>query len=146
MLFVCHPKLLHKRCLQFLLGVKMASRGTENNAYAKFWCYKQTAFRSAMVFSGVVNSRGITRVLSNVRWHFNNFSPLSTVFLLAFFSISTSFVLFLVIRIDCVTKNSFFCSFKESAIDTQLDNRHIMLRGDTVRLFMLPFNLILLCN
>ena len=146
MLFVCHLKILHKHCLQFLLGVKMAPRGTENNAYAKFWCYKQTAFRSVMVFSGVVNSRGITRVLSNVTWHFNNFSPLSTVFLLVFFSISTSFVLFLVIRTDFVTKNFFFCSFKESAIDTQLDNRHIMLRGDTVRRFMLPFNLILLCN
>ena len=22
MLFVCHPKILHKRCFQFLLGVK----------------------------------------------------------------------------------------------------------------------------
>ena len=26
MLFVCHPKILHKHCLQFLLGVKMAPR------------------------------------------------------------------------------------------------------------------------
>ena len=29
MLFVCHPKILHKHCLQFLLGVKMAPRETE---------------------------------------------------------------------------------------------------------------------
>ena len=29
MLFVCHPKFLHKHCLQFLLGVKMAPRETE---------------------------------------------------------------------------------------------------------------------
>ena len=36
MLFVCHPKILHKHCLQFLLGVKMAPRETENNTYAKF--------------------------------------------------------------------------------------------------------------
>ena len=37
MLFVCHPKILHKDCLQFLLGVKMAPRlEIENNAYAKF--------------------------------------------------------------------------------------------------------------
>ena len=36
MLFVCHPEILHKHCLQFLLGVKMAPRETENNAYAKF--------------------------------------------------------------------------------------------------------------
>ena len=26
MLFVCHPKILQKYCLQFLLGVKMAPR------------------------------------------------------------------------------------------------------------------------
>ena len=31
----CHPRILHKHCLQFLLGVKMAPRETENNAYAK---------------------------------------------------------------------------------------------------------------
>jgi len=36
MLFVCHFKILHKHCLKFLLGVKMAPRETENNAYAKF--------------------------------------------------------------------------------------------------------------
>ena len=35
MLFVCHPKILHKHYLQFLLGVNMAPRETENNAYAK---------------------------------------------------------------------------------------------------------------
>lgn len=28
----------------------------------------------------------------------------------------------------------FLSSCQESAIDTQLDNRHIMLRGDTVRM------------
>ena len=37
MLFVCHPKFLHKLCHQFLLGIKIAPRETENNAYAKFW-------------------------------------------------------------------------------------------------------------
>ena len=35
MLFVCHSKILRKHCFQFLLGVKMAPRETENNAYAK---------------------------------------------------------------------------------------------------------------
>ena len=35
MLFGCHPKILHKHRLQFLLGVKMALRETENNAYCK---------------------------------------------------------------------------------------------------------------
>ena len=43
MLFVCHPKILHKHCLQFLVGDKMAPRKTENIAYAKFWTDKQRA-------------------------------------------------------------------------------------------------------
>ena len=55
MLFVRHPKILHKHCFQFLLGVKMAPRETENNADAKFWGDKQRALRYVMVFSGVVN-------------------------------------------------------------------------------------------
>ena len=55
MLFVCHPKILHKHCLQFLVGVKMAPRETENNAYAKFWGDKQRALWYVVVFSGVVN-------------------------------------------------------------------------------------------
>ena len=46
----CHPKILHKHCLQFLLGVKMAPRETENNAYAKFWGDKQRALWYVMVF------------------------------------------------------------------------------------------------
>jgi len=40
---------------QFLLGVKMAPRETEKNAYAKFWGDKQRALRCVVVFSGVVN-------------------------------------------------------------------------------------------
>ena len=59
MLFVCHPKILHKYCLQFLLRVKMARRETENNAYAKFWGDKQRALWYVMVFSGVVNCFGL---------------------------------------------------------------------------------------
>ena len=50
------PKILDEHCLQFLLGVKIAPRETENNAYAKFWGDKQVALWYAMVFSGVVNS------------------------------------------------------------------------------------------
>ena len=53
--FVCHSKILHKHCVQFLLGVKMAPRETENNASAKFWCDKQRAFWYVMVFSEEVN-------------------------------------------------------------------------------------------
>ena len=50
MLFDCRLKILHKHCLQFLLGVKMAPRETENNAYAKFWGDKQ---KSIMVCYGI---------------------------------------------------------------------------------------------
>ena len=55
MLFVCHPKILHNHCLQFLLGVKIAPRETENNTYAECWGDKQRALWYVMVFSGVVN-------------------------------------------------------------------------------------------
>ena len=55
MLFVCRPKILHKHCLQFLVGVKMALRETENNTYANFWGDKQRALWYVMGFSGVVN-------------------------------------------------------------------------------------------
>ena len=55
MLFVFHHKILHKHFLQFVLGVKMAPRETENNAYAKFWGDKQRTLWYVMVFPGVVN-------------------------------------------------------------------------------------------
>ena len=55
MLFVCHPKILRKHCLQFLLGVKMAPRETGNNAYSNFWGDKQRALWYVVVFSGAVN-------------------------------------------------------------------------------------------
>ena len=42
MLFVCHPNILHKHGLQFLLGVKMVPGETENNAYSNFWGDKQS--------------------------------------------------------------------------------------------------------
>ena len=60
MLLVCHLKILHKYCLQFLLRVKMAPRETENNAYAKFWGDKQRALWYVMVFSGVVNIKFVS--------------------------------------------------------------------------------------
>ena len=50
MFFDCRPKILHKHCLQFLLGVKMVPRETENNAYAKFWGDKQRTLWYVMVF------------------------------------------------------------------------------------------------
>ena len=55
MLFVCHPKILHKHGVQFLLGVKMSPGETENNAYSNFGGDKQRALWYVMVFSGVVN-------------------------------------------------------------------------------------------
>ena len=51
MLYVCHPQILHKHCLQFLLGVKMAPRETENNAYTKFWGDKQRVLWYVMAFT-----------------------------------------------------------------------------------------------
>ena len=56
MLFVCHPTILQKHCLQFLLRVKMAPRESEDNAYAKLYGDKQRALWYIMVFSVVVNS------------------------------------------------------------------------------------------
>ena len=54
MLFVCHPKILHKHCLQFLVGLFQLPRETEGNACAKFWGDKQGALWYVMVFSVVV--------------------------------------------------------------------------------------------
>ena len=41
---------------QFLLGVKIAPRETEDDGYAKLWGDKQRALWYVMVFSGVVDS------------------------------------------------------------------------------------------
>ena len=49
------PQIVHKHCLQFLLGFKMAPRETDNNAYAKFGGDKKRALWYVMMFSGVVN-------------------------------------------------------------------------------------------
>ena len=62
MFFDFHLKILHKHCLQFLLGVNMAPRETENNAYAKFCGDKQRVLWYVMVFSGVVNCNIICRM------------------------------------------------------------------------------------
>ena len=48
MLFVCHPKILHKHCLQFLLGVKMVPRETESNAYyGMLWYFLEWSIHEA---------------------------------------------------------------------------------------------------
>ena len=79
MLFVFHPKLLHKHCLQFLLGVKMASREAKNNAYAKFWGDKQRALWNVVLFSGAVNIGGggaaSLRHRNRYRFHFAAHAP-----------------------------------------------------------------------
>ena len=53
-LFVCPPKILHKHCFYFLLGLTIVSRQTAagNNAYAEF-LGGQT--RSIMVFLILAN-------------------------------------------------------------------------------------------
>ena len=69
--FVCHPKILHKHCLQFLLGVKMAPRETENNAYAKFWGDKQRALWYVMVFlEWSIHDSLVITVLDNCYYNF----------------------------------------------------------------------------
>ena len=45
---------MQQDCVQLLLGVKMALRETEDNAYAKFW--GQRALWYVMVFSEVFNT------------------------------------------------------------------------------------------
>ena len=70
-LFVSHSKLLHKHCLQFLLGVKMTPRQTENNAYANFGVSKadqQRVLWYVMVFSVVVNTWHGTQNCGNLFW------------------------------------------------------------------------------
>ena len=62
MLVICHPKILHKHCFQFLLGPFKLPRETEDNGYAKFLGDKQRALWYVMVFSGVVNSQGLTLI------------------------------------------------------------------------------------
>ena len=57
MLFVCHLKILHKHCLQFLLGVKMATRETENNGYAKFWSDEQRTLWYGIFYGGQLVQR-----------------------------------------------------------------------------------------
>ena len=64
MLFVSHFKILHKHCVQFLLGVKMAGRETENNTYAKFWGDKKRALWYVMVFSGVANCNCFIQIVT----------------------------------------------------------------------------------
>ena len=58
MLFVCHPKILHKHCLQFPFGFKMAPGETANNAYAELWGDKQRGRVQDFFFSrGALVSR-----------------------------------------------------------------------------------------
>ena len=58
MLFVYHPKILHKHCLQFPFGFKMAPGETANNAYAKLWGDKQRGRVQDFFFSrGALVSR-----------------------------------------------------------------------------------------
>ena len=64
MLFVSHFKILRNHCLQFLLGVKIAWRETENNVSAKFWGDKKRALWYVMVFSGVANCNCVIEIVT----------------------------------------------------------------------------------
>ena len=61
MLFVCHPKVLHKHCFQFLLGVKMALTETENNAFCKIMGLQT---KSIMVCYGIFWSGQLALLLT----------------------------------------------------------------------------------
>ena len=56
MLFVWHSEIFHKYCLQFLLGVKITRRETENNAYANFGVTNKEHYGMLWYFPGVVYS------------------------------------------------------------------------------------------
>ena len=55
MLFVCPLKILHKHCLQLLLGVKWLQEKLKTMLIQIFGGNKQRALWYVMVFSGVVN-------------------------------------------------------------------------------------------
>ena len=52
-----------KHCFQFLLGVKVAPRETENNTYAKFWGDQQVRKLIAHFTVTVGNEAGVDLVL-----------------------------------------------------------------------------------
>ena len=54
MLFVCHPQILHKHCLQFLLGVKWPQEQLKTMLKQKCGMTKKALWYVA-VFSVVVN-------------------------------------------------------------------------------------------
>ena len=57
--FICHPKSLHKHCLQFLLGVKMVPKRIWKQRLCKILGWQTKSIMVwvwyVMVFSGVVN-------------------------------------------------------------------------------------------
>ena len=63
--FVCHATILHKHCLQSLLGPFQLPRETEDNPCAKFW-YVMLWY--VIVFSVVVNCH--TEKLQTKVWKF----------------------------------------------------------------------------
>ena len=65
MLFVCHPKILHKHCLQFLLGVKMAQKKLKTMLMQNLRVTNR-ALWYVMVFSGVVNNAVVAMVIQSV--------------------------------------------------------------------------------
>ena len=80
MLFVCHPKMLHKRCFQFLLGPISLPRETEENAYAKFWGDKHRALWYVMVlleWSIIVEIPQRDKKAIGLDWQNNNFARAS---------------------------------------------------------------------
>ena len=51
------PKILHKHCFSFLLGITAVPREIENNAYARFWGEIKCIMGNVQVAYGVACSR-----------------------------------------------------------------------------------------
>ena len=71
MFFVCDPKFLHKHCLQFLLGVKIAPRETETTFMQNFGETEKEHYGMLWYFlEWSIGLFGIFTVQTMVKHHF----------------------------------------------------------------------------
>ena len=65
MLFVCHPKILHKHCFQFLLGPFSLPRENEDNAWVAFKRQSSMKFPCGILCKGVLEP--LTHVCTDLK-------------------------------------------------------------------------------